>query len=304
MISFSCPCQNQICSGYLDPPEFPVINGQADSLLFTKLTVDVRRLVYIELFGKRTVYVSYANSEKSFRRENDLTRILPALDHCACDEGAARCLTDIPKAVIDGSIHIPYGTNTPSFVGATSLLMFRTRHVPYHRLIRTVDVYPAQDITKADTWVSTFTGFTNALQVTLNYPQLSTVRIVIIPSRAGKPRAVLWMLQSACMWAKRNFRENETAIKLFLPIEVAEMARADAKINAMEILQISSMKIIYTFERQIFANSRTNVRSSEVQGTDGVGDIPVGGTQVGGTQVGGTQVAETDVGGTWEEDSC
>ncbi|KAH6997090.1 hypothetical protein EDB80DRAFT_726972 [Ilyonectria destructans] len=59
-------------------------HDQAKSPFFKKLNEDIRRLIYLELFGERRLHVEFCHSPDRFRRQGHPAHHLPGWVHCVC----------------------------------------------------------------------------------------------------------------------------------------------------------------------------------------------------------------------------
>ncbi|KAF5007336.1 hypothetical protein FDECE_6346 [Fusarium decemcellulare] len=125
-------------------------NHQKNSTFF-KLCPDVRRLVYIELFGNKLVHVALGNKQDYFKRRGH-PRVAAGWWHCICRRGpqssvhlhyeadhkwcylAMNILLTCKRAFEEG-IRILYHSNTLQFDRPWDFLFFKTLTFDYGRLL-------------------------------------------------------------------------------------------------------------------------------------------------------------------------
>ncbi|KAM0549123.1 hypothetical protein ACHAPJ_009578 [Fusarium lateritium] len=69
--------------------EFEQGNAQRGSLFFTKLLPEIRRQIFIELFGASRVHVFFRDRSKVYKRDGNLSEPFPGWCHCICRKSKA-----------------------------------------------------------------------------------------------------------------------------------------------------------------------------------------------------------------------
>ncbi|KAM5345618.1 hypothetical protein ACJ41O_011479 [Fusarium nematophilum] len=140
---------------------FPEGNAQSASPFFAKLCPEIRRQIFVELFGERLVHVKFSNQGKgsrSFKRNGHPPNELTGWWHCVCRRGRRTMPHDhsekdhkwcyLPtnfiftcKRVFHEGTSVLYGTNTLLFESAWDILIFRTQTRGYLGMVKNLDYF-------------------------------------------------------------------------------------------------------------------------------------------------------------------
>ncbi|KAJ4269709.1 hypothetical protein NW762_001377 [Fusarium torreyae] len=117
-------------------------NAQRGSLLFTKLPPEIRREIFIELFGSSRVHIIFRGSSKVYSRDGHPKAPTPGWCHCVCRKSKSlphahnekthkwcRLATNILftcKWAYQSGIGVLYSTNTLMFEGYEDISIFNT----------------------------------------------------------------------------------------------------------------------------------------------------------------------------------
>ncbi|RSL45422.1 hypothetical protein CEP51_016081 [Fusarium floridanum] len=151
---------------------FETGDEQSDSKFFTKLYPDVRREIFLHLFGSRHVHVMFANSRGVDKSEEFWRHGHPPLTHvgwlhCVCRSGAkllphahfeykhkwrylsTNLLWTCKRAYEEG-IALLYSSNTFLFQESIDLINFHTIAVDHMRFVRSLEIHI--NLGEPETW--------------------------------------------------------------------------------------------------------------------------------------------------------
>ncbi|KAF5564300.1 hypothetical protein FNAPI_2193 [Fusarium napiforme] len=139
--------------------EFEKGNAQENSSFFTKLPPELRRQIFIYLFGESSVHVKFHQSKDQFKREGrPKPSKAPGWCHCVCRKGNEACahrhsekdhkwcylsanVMFTCKWAFQSGLHVLYGTNRFMFDSLQDYIMFSSWVTTKQKYIKWLKLY-------------------------------------------------------------------------------------------------------------------------------------------------------------------